>query len=72
MGEVRAARQLPEYPEYCRIKISPQIQRIDDVRVIGRKLDAALYQQWGRVDDCAEWFDQLRAGLLAASPERLQ
>ncbi len=65
LGKLSASTRLPEYPNRCRVKIDPQIQDDDDVRVIGRKLDAALAQQWGRVDACAVWYDTLREGLAS-------
>lgn len=62
-GALAASKTFPDYPAECKVKISPKIRDGDDVRVIAKKLDAALHRQWDRVDYCGDWYDELQAGV---------
>jgi len=71
-GARAAERTLPPLPEDCRALSRAGVQEGDRLDVALLKIDRALTRQNMRTTRCAEWYDQLRAGLLAAPPEGVQ
>lgn len=71
-GARAAERTLPLLPEDCRALSRAGVQEGDRLDVALLKIDRALTRQNMRTTRCAEWFDQLRAGLVAAPPEGAQ
>jgi hypothetical protein len=67
-GKRAAERTLPNLPEECRILSRAGVREGDRQDVAVLKYDAALSLQHGRTIYCAEWYDQLRAGLQSSPP----
>jgi hypothetical protein len=68
-GARAAERTLPDLPEECRVLSRAGVRVGDRQDVAVLKYDSALSQQHGRTVYCAEWYDQLRAGLRSLPPE---
>ena len=58
-----AERTVPPFPEDCRALSRAGVQRGDRLDVALLKVDRALMRQNMRTTRCAQWYDQLRAGL---------
>ncbi len=71
-GARAAERTLSPLPEDCRVLSRAGVQEGDRLDVALLKIDRALTRQNMRTTRCAEWFDQLHAGLLAAQHEGVQ
>jgi hypothetical protein len=70
---VRAAeRTLPDFPHDCRSHSRAGVKQGDRLDVALLKFDAALSRQNGRTTRCGEWYDSLRRGLQARSPDGVQ
>jgi hypothetical protein len=70
---VRAAeRTLPDFPHDCRSHSRAGVKQGDRLDVALLKFDAALSRQNGRTTRCGEWYDGLRRGLQARSPDGVQ
>jgi len=67
-GERNAERTLPALPEDCRFLTRAGVQEGDRLDVALLKIDRALSRQNARITRCAEWYDQLRAGLMDVPP----
>ena len=65
-AERAAARRLPPLPADCRTPAHAGVREGDRLDVAVLKLDDALTQQIARTERCADWYDQLRAGMRAA------
>ncbi len=68
-GARAANRTLPPLPEDCRALSRAGVQAGDRLDIALLKIDRALTRQNMRTTRCAEWFDQLRAGLQAKPSE---
>lgn len=71
-GARAAERTLPALPEDCRALSRAGVQEGDRLDVALLKIDRALTRQNMRTTRCAEWYDQLRAGLQSAPAETAQ
>ncbi len=68
-GARAANRTLPPLPEDCRAQSRAGVQAGDRLDIALLKIDRALTRQNMRTTRCADWFDQLRAGLQAKPSE---
>ncbi len=71
-GTRTAERTMPPLPEDCRTLSRASVQEGDRLDVALLKIDRALTRQNMRTTRCAEWFDQLRAGLQSLPAEGVQ
>ncbi|MEH6521244.1 hypothetical protein [Sulfitobacter sp.] len=71
-GARAAERILPPLPEDCRALSRAGVQEGDRLDVALLKIDRALTRQNMRTTRCAEWFDQLRAGLQSLPSEGVE
>lgn len=69
VGEARAEQVLPDLPEDCRRMSHSGVREGDRLDVAVLKADAALARQHARTTRCADWYDQLQAGLWQGSPQ---
>lgn len=65
VGEARAEQVLPDLPADCRRQSRSGVQAGDRLDVAVLKTDTALDRQNARTLRCAEWYDQLQAGVQA-------
>lgn len=69
VGEARAEQVLPDLPEDCRRLSYSGLRKGDRLDVAVLKADAALARQNARTTRCADWYDQLQAGLQQDGPQ---
>lgn len=69
VGEVRAAQILPDLPDDCRRLTFSGVREGDRLDVAVLKADAALARQNAQAVRCADWYDQLKAGLRGSAPQ---
>lgn len=69
VGEARAEQVLPDLPEDCRRLSYSGVREGDRLDVAVLKADAALSRQNARTTRCADWYDQLQAGLQQDGPQ---
>jgi len=69
VGEARAEQVLPDLPEDCRRLSYSGVRKGDRLDVAVLKADAALARQNARTMRCADWYDQLHAGLQQDGPQ---
>lgn len=69
VGEARAEQVLPDLPEDCRRQSYSGVGKGDRLDVAVLKADAALARQNARTTRCADWYDQLQAGLQQDGPQ---
>lgn len=71
-GARAAERTLPALPADCRALSRAGVREGDRLDVALLKIDRALTRQNMRTTRCAEWYDQLRAGLQSSPAEAAQ
>lgn len=69
VGEARAEQVLPDLPDDCRRLSYSGVRAGDRLDVAVLKTDAALARQNARTSRCADWYDQLKAGLQHDGPQ---
>ncbi len=69
VGGARAEQVLPDLPEDCRRLSYSGVRAGDRLDVAVLKADAALARQNARTARCADWYDQLQAGLQQGGPQ---
>lgn len=69
VGEARAEQVLPDLPEDCRRLSYSGVRAGDRLDVAVLKADGALARQNARTTRCADWYDQLQAGLQLDGPQ---
>lgn len=69
VGEARAEQVLPDRPEDCARLSYSGVRAGDRLDVAVLKTDAALARQNARTARCAEWYDQIQAGLRQDRPQ---
>ena len=69
VGKVRAEQVLPDLPEDCRRLSYSGVREGDRLDVAVLKADGALARQNARTARCADWYDQLQAGLQHDGPQ---
>ena len=62
-GQLEAATDLPDLPEYCRQDTRSGVRVGDRLDTALLKTDAALAEEHRRNAICADWYDELKAGL---------
>ena len=63
IGLARADRVLPDLPSDCRLFARGGVREGDRLDVALLKVDSALSRQNARTARCADWYDQIQAGI---------
>lgn len=69
VGVARAEQVLPDLPEDCRRRFYSGVREGERQDVALLKTDAALARHYALTGYCADWYDQLRAGVQADGPQ---
>ena len=64
-GRLKATRDLPDLPAYCRERSASGVRLGDRLDAALLKTDAALVAEHQRTAFCADWYDEVKSGFAA-------